>query len=124
MKTRITLHSDTCDLPPWRAIVRGQIALHTTPIHKGTALEHQAGRLVWTVTHIPTGLAIVRVVGACGARKALRELARLDFSTRDQRLIKRVKRAIEDLDARGVQFAGLRKPRIKGYNAEAFHEGA
>lgn len=104
MKTYIALCSDFEPLPSWPAIVRGQVALHLTPIHRGTAHARQGDHLIWTVTHIPTGYAVFCVIGAWAGRQALRALSGVDFSAPKRRLLQQLNAVIADLDQRGVRF--------------------
>lgn len=111
MRTTITLSSDEVQLPPWRAIVRGDLALHLTPAQRGTSLARCGGSPVWTVTHIPTGAAVVFVIGARAGRLALRALAGVDFGRIDRRLVRDVKRVMAQLSERGVIFPYMARPK-------------
>lgn len=117
MRHTITLRSiTTTTLPPWPAIVRGELALHTTPAYGSASLVRQSGRLVWTISHVATGTAIVRVVGAHDGRRALRALASLHFGELDARLLRAIGRVIKALDRQGVRWAYPGRPPKARYN--------
>jgi hypothetical protein len=52
-----------------RAIVRDNLALHRGEDHGG-----------WTITHVPTGAAVVRLHTGRAARRAMRELRAFNWS--------------------------------------------
>lgn len=86
---------------PTRAIVRGALALHRShyPDH------HPAPTYRWTVTHIPTGLALCWTVRCDDARRALRQLAALggwdfDFADAPTDMDRRIQLAAKPADWR------------------------
>lgn len=55
-----------------RAIVRGQLALHPS-------LRASRAGMMWTLTHVPTGAAVMHLYTCQIARRALRELQALNW---------------------------------------------
>ncbi len=102
MKTQIILQSDIGELP-WAAIVRGDLALHTTPAKDCMTVYRRGPIACWTVTHVPTGLAVLCVVGCAAGRLAYQSVRGLDFGKRDQRLLKKLNTAVRRLRKAGVE---------------------
>lgn len=102
MKTKITLHTELGALS-WPAIVRGDLALHTTPDSECRAVLRRDGRPCWTITHIPTGLAVMIVVGCAAGRLTFRSVRWLDYGRRDARLLKKLNTQVQRLREAGVE---------------------
>jgi hypothetical protein len=72
MKAKIMLHGARgFENRIVRAIVRDNLALHPS---------EDAGDKGWTITHAPTGAAVVRLRTGQAARRAMRELRVFDWS--------------------------------------------
>lgn len=102
MKTQIDLQTLTGPLP-WPAIVRGDLALHTTPGRDNASALRRGALVCWTVTHIPTGLAVLSVVGCRAGRTAFRSVKGLDFSKPDARLLKKINALVRRLRRAGIE---------------------
>jgi hypothetical protein len=86
-----------------RAVVRGDLALHPS--------EEDDGK--WTITHVPTGAAIVRLRTCRAARRAMRDLRAFNWSFAQMRgpafqaLRKEVRPVLRDFHRADDRMSGV-----------------
>lgn len=120
MKAKIRIHTiEGIEPHDVLAIVRGPLALHPATALDSRSIVRIDGRAVWAVTHVKTGLCVVRVVGALNGRRALRRLSHIDFSRPTKRMSAQTDQAFWDLWLAGVGFDLPGRPRARSIRPEA-----